>query len=172
LQAGLAYQEDFGKNFFRVGRSYSYANLHPSITGIQTGNTGSLNRDLSSLSIGAALNLGEVWEFGINVSQNNRGENSHESARHGAHGITASINYNEGKWVYGGYVHSAHRGASSHGKDFLTALQVGIAYRIDTKLRVYSALYSYQLTHDAIGETTIPASNKGNVFLVGVRWTL
>lgn len=172
LQAGLAYQEDFGQNFFRVGGSYSYANLQPGITGIQTGNTGSPNRDLSSLSIGAALNLGEVWEFGINVSQNNRGENSPESARHGAHGITASINYNEGKWVYGGYVQRAHGGASSTGKDFLTALQVGIAYRIDTKLRVYSALYSYQLTHDAIGETTIPASNKGNVFLVGVRWTL
>lgn len=173
LQAGLAYQEDFGQNFFRVGGSYSYANVNSNlVSGSVTGNNLLPNRDLHSLSIGAALNLGEVWEFGLNLSENNRGDNSVTSARHGAHGITASINYNEGKWVYGGYVQRAHGGASAIGKDLLTVFQIGMAYRIDTKLRVYAAYYNYKLDHEATSVSSFAPTNRGNVFLTGLRWTL
>jgi predicted porin len=173
LQTGLAYQEDFGQNFFRVGGSFSYAHLDHDLLRENVIQAGELpNQDLNSLSIGAALNLGEVWEFGLNLSQNNRGDNSPSSARHGAHGITASINYNEGKWVYGGYVQRANGGSSSAGKDVLTVFQLGMAYRIDTKLRVYVAYYTYQLNHEGVDFTNIAPSNRGNVLLAGLRWTL
>lgn len=161
LQTGLAYQEDFGQNFFRVGGSFSYARLDHDLLRENVTQVGELpNQDLNSLSIGAALNLGEVWEFGLNFSQNNRGDNSLSSTQHGAHGVTASINYNEGKWVYGGYVQRANGGSSSSGKDVLTVFQLGMAYRLDTKLRLYAAYYAYQLNHEGIGFTNIAPSNR------------
>lgn len=170
FQAGLAYQEDFGQDFFRLGGSFSYANLdEKTVRLFSTIPT----KDLASLSIGAALNLGEVWEFGINVSQNSDDKSSSPgSPRHGAHGITASINYNDGEWVYGGYVQRAIGGQNVLGSDRLSALQLGLAYRLDTKLRVFCALYLYQLDNKSNAGQNQLLKEHGKVFLAGVRWTL
>jgi predicted porin len=175
FQTGLAYQKDFGQNFFRFGGSYSNAS-------VDQGAADALNvpglRKLDSWSLGTEINFGEVLTFGLNASRNGGdsgnpvGAPAFGNGLYGAHGVTASVNYNDGKWVYGGYVQRANGGENVAGRDNLTVFQLGIAYRIDTKLRVFAALYDYRLKNDGIGGAIPSSSVSGKVLLAGVRWTL
>lgn len=170
LQTGLAYQADFGQDFFRVGGSYSRASANKDAV---AGPAAPLLRNLNSLSVGTELNLGEVWDFGINLSHNGGAAGATVDApSHGARGVTASANYNNGKWVGGGYLQRATAGNNPAGRDVLSVFQLGAAYRIDTKLRLYTAFYHYRLSNDGLGQTVAPSSFRGNVVLAGVRWTL
>jgi hypothetical protein len=172
-QAGLAYQNDFGQNFFRLGGSVSHATANRDGDAAAVGLNRLPLRSLNSLSVGAELNLGEEWDFGINLSQNSRNAaNAPDAANGGAHGITASVNYNNGKWVVGGYAQRAAGSASEFGRDRLSVLQLGIAYRIDTKLRIFAAVYDYRLSSDGVAAASARAPFQGTVLLTGVRWTL
>jgi hypothetical protein len=168
FQTGLAYQTDFGQNFFRVGGSYSRAAIDRDITGGDFSPT----RSLHSLSLGSELNFGEVWDFGISASTNgNDSGNADGAGNYGAHGVTASVNYNNGKWVVGGYVQYAKSGDSLAGRDDLSVFQVGVAYRIDPKVRIFAAFYDYRLKNNGSPSADFPLAT-GNVLLTGIRWTL
>lgn len=169
LQTGLVYQYDFGQNFFRVGGSFSHASIDRGISD----NFFTPTKDLNSLSLGTEINFGEVWTFGTNVSFNSKDAgNTIGSPAYGARGITASANYNDGKWVFGGYLQHARTGDNFAGRDNLFATQLGVAYRIDTKLRIYSAIYHYRLTNNGSPQSSTSSSSSGNVLLTGLRWTL
>ncbi len=164
LQTGLAYQQDFGQHFFRFGGSLSVAALDRTTAPSSTPRPG---RNLASLSLGGGLNLGEVWDFGLNLTQNSKDNlTPGRFLRYGAKGITASINYNEGQWVYGAYLQRAYGGETLVGRDDLQVLQLGVAYRFDAQFRVFAAYYRYAL-HNALA-----ANSTGTVLLAGVRWIL
>jgi predicted porin len=168
LQTGLAYQSDFGQNFFRVGGSYSQAAIDHDVAGADF----SPLRSLHSLSLGSELNFGEVWDFGISASANSHDSGNADGApNYGAHGVTASINYNNGKWVVGGYVQRAKSGESLAGRDDLSVFQLGVAYRIDPKVRIFAAFYDYRLKNNGSVSPDSPLAT-GNVLLTGIRWTL
>lgn len=163
LQTGLAYQQDFGQDFFRLGGSFSYAALDGKAAPVGS----RPGRDLASLSLGGGLNLGEVWDFGANFSVNSKDSlPPGRFQRYGARGATASVNYNDGEWVYGAYLQRADGANTLAGRDSLSAFQLGVAYRIDTQLRVYAAYYRYDL------RSSTSRSSAGAVLLAGVRWIL
>lgn len=170
FQLGLAYQEDFGQDFYRVGGSFSQASLAANPLGL----AGALpTSDLRSLSLGAELNLGEVWSFGVNASKNSSDSAINAvSPLYGAHGITASANYNGGEWVYGAYLQRAVGGTGLNGRDDLSVAQVGVAYRLDTQFRIFAAYYVYRLGNQAPVLNNANQPGRGAVLLVGVRLIL
>jgi hypothetical protein len=166
-QAGVTkaiYAED---DVYRFGVSYAFAE------GRHEG--GSDVRDLHSVSAGFDITLDASLTFGASATYNGssgRVVSAGGAGRSHAWGIAGSINWTEGPWVLGGYVQwaQAEDDAVRLGNDRLLAGEVGVAYRISERFRLFGALYGFAF--DDEGGRASGDRHRGVVLLAGARLTL
>ncbi|HET7811710.1 MAG TPA: porin [Steroidobacteraceae bacterium] len=166
-QAGLVHEKYWDSNILRLGGSASLAS--------GTDRATTRVRDLHSVNVGATLILNYDLMLGISGTWNGSSGtviDSASPATSGAFGITTSVNYNRGRWTYGGYLQSATSEGDVRlpGNDRLTAMEVGASYRLNTKFRVYAAWYRFEFSDD--GERGEWGRTDGNQFLFGLRAAL
>lgn len=165
LQGGLTHETYVGQNVFRLGGSLSHASIdNGALAGASPGS-------LNSVSVGASASLDTSLDIGFNVTQNNSSANAPAgpSSSYGARGYTISVNYNTGPWTFGTYYQQARagEGAAGAGRDRLNVAQVGVSYRINTKVRFYGAYYDYSLHTNGRLLNVSPSS--GGILLLGTR---
>lgn len=165
-QAGLVHEKYWDSSILRLGGSASYASGK---------NLGALAvRDLHSLNLGATLILDYDLMLGVSATWNGSSGTvvNPRAQTSDSYGVTASVNYNRGRWTSGGYLQWATSGGDSFapGNDRLAAAEIGISYRLSTKMRLYAAWYRFDFFdeggHGAYGHEI------GNNFLFGARATL
>ena len=165
-QAGLVHERYWDSNILRLGGSASYARGR---------NLGALAvRDLHSLNLGATLILDDDLMLGISATWNGvSGTVANAVApTSDAYGVTTSANYNHGRWTSGGYLQWATSAGDSslQGNDRLAAAEIGVSYRLSTKVRLYAAWYRFDFVDE--GGRGLLGREAGNNFLFGVRATL
>jgi predicted porin len=150
-QAGLTREWYWSQNVVRVGGSYSYASANAD--GIQ---------DLHSANVGITMTLDDSLMIGTAVTYNGAT----------AAGVTASINYNTGPWTLGGFVQAARAEGDPelHGNDRLRAFEAGASYRLDTRLRIFAAVYVFDFEDE--GGAGPQRQQDDAVWMVGTRVTL
>lgn len=165
-QGGLVHERYWDSNILRLGGSITYAE--------PKGVEAVTRRELHSLNVGATLILDDDLMLGISATWN--GSSGIEKFSGGyasdAYGLTTSINYNRGPWTAGGYLQwaSAEGDVRRAGDDRLAAAEAGVSYRFTKKLRLYAALYHFNLNEE--GGQTAADRKSGNEVLLGVRATL
>jgi len=110
-----------------------------------------------SLSLGAAV----TWN-------GTTGLPLHAVDRPDTWGVTASANYNVGRWTVGAYAQRAIGAGNPavRGADTLNAYELGVSWRYSTRFRVYAAWYLWRLDdEDAV-------VHDGDMVLLGLRATL
>jgi hypothetical protein len=156
-QAGLTKEWYWAQNVLRVGGSYSHAN-------------GEHRQDtLDSINAGSTVVIDDALSLGIAMTWNGKsGLPVDATDRTDTWGITASANYNVGRWTFGGYVQHAVGAGDAHvpGADTLDAYEVGASWRSTTRLRLYAAWYAWRLDDE---QTTV---RNGDMVLLGVRAAL
>jgi len=156
-QAGLTKEWYWAQNVLRVGGSWAHANGEHRQDSLDSFNAGSTVVIDDSLSIGIAM----TWngKSGLPIDAIDRVN---------TWGVTASANYNVGRWTIGGYAQRAVGAgdASEPGADVLDAYEVGASWRYTTRLRAYVAWYSWRLDDE---QATV---RRGDMVLVGLRATL
>jgi hypothetical protein len=165
-QAGLVHEKYWESNILRLGGSVSYAD------GRRVG--AFPIRDLRSLNMGATLILDYDLMLGVSTTWNGASGTvgNSDDPTSDAYGVTTSLNYNHGRWTSGGYLQWATSAGDSltPGNDRLAAAEIGVSYRLSTKLRLYAAWYRFDFIdeggHGAYGR------ENGNTFLFGARATL
>jgi hypothetical protein len=166
IQTGLVYERYWSSNILRLGGSYSYSHARPSSITHQ--------ESLRSFNAGATLILDYDWMLGVGATWNgNSGlARSTITAVSGARGVTASVNYNHGRWTTGAYYQwaSAEGNTLIPGNDRLRAAEAGLSYRFTTKLRLYGAVYSFDF--DDEGGADDADRHHGTELLLGIRATL
>lgn len=166
VQVGVVHERYWDSNVLRLGGSLSVA---------QPQNAEANSRGaLRSLNLGATLVLDYDWMLGISATLNDMGRPAGVDGglRSTASGLTASANYNRGRWTTGAYVQWAQSDgdAATGGQDRLRAAEAGASYRLSTKLRLYGACYLFRL--DAGGSAARISNVGGTVWLLGARATL
>jgi hypothetical protein len=165
-QAGLVHERYWDSNILRLGGSASYARGR---------NLGALVvRDLRSLNFGATLILDYDLMLGLSATWNGESGTVSNSVAptSDAYGATASVNYNHGRWTSGGYLQWATSTGNSslRGNDRLGAAEIGVSYRLSTKVRLYAAWYRFDFVDEG-GRGTYGREAR-NSFLFGARATL
>lgn len=165
-QAGLVHERYFGQNVLRIGGSYGfgYRRLADGVSGAP--------RELHSGNVGATLVLNDEWIFGASASADyaKRTLALDDPSSGVGFGVTVSINRESGPWDVGGFLQQAWRHNGSASPVRLLAGEVGASYRLETRLRIYTAIYSFDLRDD--NPVAIVTSARGGVFLLGVRGQL
>jgi len=159
LQSGLTYERYRGQDVWRIGGTYSYAEGE--------GNT----RDLHSLSFGGTATLDDTLTLGASFTYNGDSGLARVpgGSRSDAYGIALSANYNIGAWTYGGFIQFARNegDVTRPGNDSLRAAELGASYRFSTRIRLYTAVYLYDLED----EGDVGAAD-GGVLMAGMRFAL
>ena len=161
IQGGLTYDYYWGNHTLHTGASYVHAKSDDS-SGV------SEVSDLNSVNAGISATFSSALTLGVSATYDgDSGQVSGETKRD-RWGWVSSVNYNKGRWTYGGFYQQASGPASSVVSDEsrLDAAQAGLSYRFNIRTRIYTAYYYYQIQHDA-DETT-----EGDVALVGLRLIL
>ena len=165
-QAGLVHEKYWDSNLLRLGGSASYAKGEDR-GGLAVG-------DLRSLNLGATLILDDDLMLGLSATWNgSSGTVANSTTSNGdAYGITTSVNYNHGRWTSGGYLQWATSAGDTFipGNDRLAAAEIGLSYRLTTKLRIYTAWYRFEFVDEG-GRGAFGREN-ANSFLLGTRATL
>lgn len=167
-QLGLTHERYWRQNVLRWGGSYSFARGDPSAPG------GAV-RDLQSLNLGATLVLNDSLMLGVSAGFNGDSglpETPSASGRSDAWGVVASINYNTGPWTMGAYYQRARSEGDieSSANDRLSAVEAGLSYRWNTRLRAYAAWFHYDFDNEG---GAVPADRyRGNVWVAGLRFAL
>ena len=161
LQVGLTREAYRDQNVLRWGATYA------------RGRTDSRTTDLQSLGAGVSIVLDDSLMLGLAASYD--GSSRLPAAAAGklasaAWGATISVNYNTGPWTVGGYYQyaTAESSPTTARNDRLLAFEAGASYRFNTKARIYGAWYRFDFADDE----PVALSATGNVFVVGVRFTL
>jgi predicted porin len=165
IQAGLVHERYWASNVLRVGGSFSSARARDGATPAQ--------QSLRSFNAGATLILDDAWMFGLSATWNGAsGLARIGPAAADGFGVTASVNYNYGRWTAGAYYQwaSAEGDTRIAGNDRLRAAEAGVSYRFTTKLRIYGAVYSFDFNNE--GGTRSADRHQGTALLVGIRATL
>ena len=169
VQAGLTYEYYWDQNVLRVGGTYAYARG-------AKGAPGSVSfDDLDSFSAGATVTLDDSLTLGASFTYNGDTglqQGPGQSFTSPAFGFAAGINYNTGPWTFGGFYQwaRAQEDTSIPGADRLQALEMGLSYRLNTKVRLYGAGYFYRFRNE--GGATDANRFDGSVFMLGRRLTL
>ena len=169
VQAGLTYENYWDQNVLRVGGTYAYARG-------AKGAPGSVSfDDLDSFSAGATVTLDDSLTLGASFTYNGDTglqQGLGQSFTSPAFGFAAGINYNTGPWTFGGFYQwaRAQEDTSIPGADRLQALEMGLSYRLNTKVRLYGAGYFYRFRNE--GGATDANRFDGSVFMLGMRLTL
>src|SRR5262245_21244721 len=156
-QAGLVKERYWRQNVLRLGGSYTHA-------------AGEHGQDsLDSFNLGSTVVLDDSLSLGAAVTWNGKtGQPLDAVDRADTWGLTASANYNVGRWTLGGYVQRAVGAgdATVPGDDTLDAYELGASWRYSTRVRVYAAWYHWRLDDE---DTNV---RNGDMFLLGLRATL
>ncbi|MGQ0657130.1 MAG: porin, partial [Chromatiales bacterium] len=129
--------------------------------------------DLHSVSAGASFTYDDDLTFGASFTSNgDTGLAPDGRFSSAAYGYAFSVNYNNGPWTLGAFYQSAQSEGDpfTAGEDELSAVQFGASYRLNTKVRLYGAVYLYDFENE--GGTSDRDQFDGQVFLLGVRVTL
>jgi hypothetical protein len=169
IQAGLVHERYWDSNILRLGGSISLAH------GDARRVSASAQRSQYSFNAGAALILDNAWMLGISATWNGASglaRSVADPAASQAFGATASVNYNYGRWTAGAYYQWARAEGDPRvvGNDSLRAAEVGLSYRLTTKLRFYGAVYVFDFA--AEGGLGRADRYRGTALLLGVRATL
>jgi predicted porin len=164
-QAGLTYERYWRQNVLRLGGTYAGAD------GRGDAGAPGAAEDLRSLSLGASLTLDDALTLGAGVTHNGDTGLARVAGgeRSDARGYAFSVNYNTGPWTVGGFAQTArHEGdVMQPGDDRLRALELGLSYRSDTRVRYYAAVYVYELDEEGVKNAF-----DGTIVTAGVRLTL
>lgn len=154
-QGGVVHERYWDSNILRLGGSVSFARARPHGDAVAD--------DLHSLNVGATLILDDDLMLGVSGTWN---------GVHQGRGVTASINYNRGRWTTGGYLQWAASPGDPTlaGDDRLAAAQAGISYRVSTRFRFYAAWYHFDFTDE--GGHGVFGRDSRNQFLLGARAAL
>lgn len=169
IQAGLVHERYWDSNVLRLGGSVSIAHVDANRVPALA------QRSQHSLNAGATLILDNDWMLGISATWNGASGMARSvayPAASQAFGATVSVNYNHGRWTAGAYYQwaTAEGEASLAGNDSMRAAEVGLSYRLTTKLRFYGAVYVFDFADEGgLGGTD---RYRGAPFLLGVRATL
>ncbi len=162
-QAGLTREWYWAQNVLRVGGSYSYASADANDM-----------EDLHSANLGITATLDDSLMLGVAVTYNGSSGTSHRGpfGVSAAVGLTASVNYNTGPWTLGGFVQAAQAegDVELRGNDRLRALEAGVSYRLDTRVRIFAAVYLFEF--DDEGGAGSRHRQDGAVWMMGTRVTL
>jgi hypothetical protein len=166
-QAGLVHEKYWDSSVLRLGGSASLAS--------GTDRAATRVRDLHSLNVGATLILDYDLMLGISATWNGSSGtmiNAASPDTSAAYGITTNVNYNRGRWTFGGYLQRATSEGDDQlpGDDRLTAIEVGASYRLSTKFRLYAAWYRFEFSDE--GEGGEWGRVDGNQLLFGLRAAL
>jgi len=165
-QAGLVHESYFGQNVFRVGGSYGFGYRR-----LPDGDAG-LPRKLHSGNLGATLVVNDEWIIGASASLDYARRTLVLDDRSSGigFGATISVNRESGPWAVGGFLPEARRRDGRTSPVHLFAGEAGASYRFDTRLRIYAAVYLFDL---ADGNTLpLVEAARGGVLLAGVRGQL
>ncbi len=165
MQAGLTHETYWAQNVLRVGGSYSFAR----------GERSQGTTDLHSLNLGTTLVLDDSLIIGVSATWNGDTGIRRPFMRidvDDAWGWVTSVNYNQGPWTVGAFYQWATSAGNSNlaGSDQLSAIEAGVSYRLNTRVRLYGAYYYYDFENE--GDGTAADRNTGGVLMVGVRMTL
>jgi hypothetical protein len=167
-QLGLTHERYWRQNVLRWGGSYSFAR------GSRRAPAGPVG-DLHSLNVGTTLVLDDSLTLGLSATYNGKSglpSRASASGESDAWGAIASVNYNTGPWTLGAYYQRARSegDVDRGGDDRLSAVEAGLSYRWNTRLRAYAAWFHYDLDNEG-GDA--PADRyRGNVWIAGLRLTL
>jgi hypothetical protein len=168
VQAGLVHERYWDENELRLGGSYTYAQARLDDP------MAAARADLQSANLGATLILNYDLMLGISATWN--GHSGLEQLAIGdessAYGATASVNFNRGRWTAGGYVQwaAAEGDVQTTGNDRLATMEMGVSYRINTKVRFYGVWHYLDFADE--GGATRADRTAGGLMLLGVRATL
>ncbi len=167
VQAGLVYEKYWQQNVLRIGGTYAFAD--------GDGRFGDPNasEDLHSVSAGASFTHDDDLTFGASFTYNgDTGLAPDRRFDSAAYGYAFSVNYNNGPWTLGAFYQSAQSegDAFTAGTDELGAIQFGASYRINTKVRIYGAVYLYDFDNE--GGAGVTDEFDGEVLLLGARVAL
>ena len=157
LQTGLVYEAYFGQHVLRAGGSWSHARGAATYS------------DLDSVNLGITWILEDSLTIGLSGTSNgSTGPDATGAHRSSAHGVVASVNYNDGPWTFGGFYQVARSegDATRVGRDRLEALELGVSWRWSTRVRIYGAWYHASIEDEGLREPD------ADVLLMGVRVTL
>ncbi len=165
FQAGLTHEKYWSQNVLRIGGSYSHARGDHSLG----------TSDLHSLNLGATLVIDDSLIVGASATWNGttglrRPFMSVDTAA--AWGLVTSVNYTYGPWTVGAFYQwaTSEGDADTSGRDRLSAVEAGVSYRINTRVRFFGAYYYYDFVDD--GGSQRATSGNGGVVIAGVRVTL
>lgn len=166
-QAGLVHETYWDSNILRLGGSATFAK------GMERGST--RVRDLQSLNVGTTLILDDDLMLGISATWNGSSGTIADPTGprpSDAYGMTASLNYNRGRWTCGGYLQwaTSEGDVQLPGNDRLTAMEAGASYRLSTKVRLYAAWYRFEFSDE--GKSGVLGHVDGNQLLFGLRAAL
>jgi len=166
-QAGLVHEHYWDSNILRLGGSASLAS--------GTDRAATRVRDLHSVNVGATLILDYDLMLGISATWNGSSGaiiNAATPDTSNAYGITTSVNYNRGRWTFGGYLQwaTSEGDIQMPGNDRLSAMEVGASYRLNTKFRLYAAWYGFEFSDE--GERGEWGRLAGSQLLFGLRAAL
>ncbi len=167
-QAGIVHERYFGQNVLRIGGSYGFG--HQTLS---DGAGGRFPRDLHSGNAGITLVVNDEWIVGASGSLDyaRRTLMLDDPSSSIGYGFTASVNRESGPWDAGGFVQQAHRRDGSVSRNELYAAEIGASYRLETRLRLYTAVYAFTLSENDGIASLLPRA-RGGVFLLGVRGQL
>ena len=164
-QAGIVHERYWDSNILRLGGSASIARgTRRSIDPVG---------DLHSVNIGAALILDDDLMLGVSATWNGASGTSRVNGdTSSAYGVTTSVNYNRGRWTMGGYLQwsTSEGDGALAANDRLAAAQVGMSYRVTTKLRIYAAWYRLDFIDE--GGAGAFGRQAGSQIFFGVRAAL
>jgi hypothetical protein len=144
-------------------------------------------RDSDSLSAGISATLNDTWSFGLSGTYDGFSRYDIHSAGFNSspvlpYGVVASVNYVQGPWVIGGYYqHATADGVTAQpSRDTVDVVELGVSYLIDqnhdllgtgryTDVKLFASVYYYRFR--GAENSSGPANNNGEVFLVGCRFS-